>query len=176
MTNKGKYLESVERGFLYYKDEYYGRNRVEPELLVYFAGWQSQFCLLLYETTRKRELKERVKNYLFQLHDRIIEQNFYGNIKRYAERQISVEVACALEGLNDAYTIAFAEKDNRTVTYQMALCVSLAYLLSVQCVRMCSEKEKGGFGLSLLDRTQRIDVTGHFVNGMIKSLRNRVAC
>ncbi len=176
MTSEDKYLESVERGFIYYKDEYYGNNRVEPDLLVYFANWQSQFCRLLFETTRKEELRERVKNYLFELHDRIVEQSFYEKVKRYAERQISVEVACALEGLNDAYAIAFAQKDARTATYQTALCVSLAYLLSVQCVRMCSEKERGGFGMSLSDRTQRIDITGHFVNGMIKSLRNGVVC
>jgi hypothetical protein len=32
------------------------------------------------------------------------------------------------------------------------------------------------FGLSLFERTQRIDVAGHFVNGMIKGLNNRLIC
>jgi hypothetical protein len=176
LTHEKKYLESVERGFDYYKNEYYEKNRVEPDLLVFFANWQSQFCRLLYQETQKQELKDRVKDYLFELHDRIIEQDFYERVIENPGQQVSVEVACALEGLNEAYAIAVEEKDHRTAAYQRALCISLAYLSNVQCVRICTERERGGFGFSLSDRTQRIDVTGHFVNGMIKSLRNGVVC
>jgi hypothetical protein len=176
MTNENKYLESVEQGFAYYKTKYYERNRVQPGLLAFFANWQSQFCRLLYGYTRKEELRKQVRGYVFQLHDRIIERNFYERVKRYPEKQVSVEVACALEGLNDAYSIAFQENNDRRKAYQGPLCISLAYLLKLQCIRRCAEKEKGGFGFSLSDRTQRIDVTGHFVNGMIKSLNNRIVC
>jgi len=122
------------------------------------------------------ELKRRVKDYVFQLHDRIIGRNFFESVKKYPERQVSVEVACALEGLNDAYAIALLENDDHKEMYRGSLCISLAYLLKVQCVRYCAEKERGGFGFSLLDRTQRIDVTGHFVNALIKSLHNRIRC
>jgi hypothetical protein len=55
ITNKEKYLESVEQGFIYYKTKYYERNRAQPSLLVFFANWQSQFCRLLYEYTQKEE-------------------------------------------------------------------------------------------------------------------------
>ncbi len=176
MTHEKKYLESVERGFDCYKNEYYKKNRVDPNLLVFFGNWQSQFCRLLYEETQREELKEQVKNYLFELHDGIIEQGFYERVKRYPEGQDSVEVACALEGLNDAYAISAKKKDRRTEEYQRALCISIDYLLKVQCVRRCPEKAKGGFGLSLWNRTQRIDVTGHFVNALIKSVRNGLLC
>lgn len=176
MTREKKYLDSAEKGFAYYRDHYYGKNRVEPAMLVYFANWQSQFCRLLYEDTQKAKLKKQVGNYLFLLHDKIIGQKFYGRVKRSPERQISVEVACALEGLNDAYAVALQENDDRTESYRQALCVCLAYASKLQCVQNCREKERGGFGFSLSNRTQRIDVTGHFVSGMIKSLRNGILC
>jgi hypothetical protein len=176
MTKEKKYLESVEQGLIYYKTKYYERNRVQPGLLVFFANWQSQFCRLLHEYTQKEELKRQVREYVFQLHDRIIERNFYERVRRYPEKQVSVEVACTLEGLNDAYAIAFQKNNDHRKTYQEPLCISLAYLLKLQCIRHCAQKEKGGFGFSLFDRTQRIDVTGHFLNALIKSLNNQIVC
>ena len=176
MTNVEKYLESAERGFIYYKTEYYERNRVQTNLLVFFANWQSQFCRLLHEYTEKMGLKRQVKGYVFQLHDRIIGRNFFEKVKKHPEKQGSVEVACALEGLNDAYAIALLENDDHKEMYRGSLCISLAYLLKIQCVRHCAQKERGGFGFSLFDRTQRIDVTGHFVNAMIKILSNKIVC
>ncbi|RPJ04617.1 MAG: hypothetical protein EHM36_09860 [Deltaproteobacteria bacterium] len=176
LTKEKRYLESVEQGFLYYKTKYYERNRVQPGLLPYFANWQSQFCRLLYEDTQKEELRGRVRDYVFQLHDKMIERGFYERIGRYPEKQISVEVACALEGLNDAFAIALQENHDHKGTYRDSVCTALAYLLKLQCVRHCAEKERGCFGFSFSDHTQRIDVTGHFVNGMIKSLRNEIRC
>lgn len=176
MTGYEGYLRSVERGFVHYKKHYYERNRVRPDLLVFFANWQSQFCRLLYVHSRDKKIREEARDYVLELHDRIIERGFYENEERRPEQQAAVEAACALEGLNDAYAIAAKEKDPRVERYQKALCISLAYVLRVQCSRNCAEKETGGFGHSLSDRTQRTDVTGHFVNGMIKSLANRLAC
>jgi hypothetical protein len=176
MTNETRYLESVEKGFVYYKTKYYERNRVQPDLLTFFANWQSQYCRLLCEHTQKEELRTQVRDYVFQLHDRMIERKFYEKVRRYPEKQISVEVASALEGLNDAYAIVPLEFENRRNNYQELLCISLAYLLKLQCIHRCAEKEKGGFGFSLSDRKQRIDVTGHFVNAMIKSINNKIMC
>jgi hypothetical protein len=176
MSNEKKYLESVEQGFVYYKTKYYDRNRVQLSLLAFFANWQSQFCHLLYEYTQKEELRREVREYVFQLHDRVIERNFYERVRRYPEKQDSVEVACALEGLNEAYSIALQENNDRREAYQESLCISLAYLLKLQCIRRCAKSEKGGFGFSLSNRTQRIDVTGHFVNALIKSLNNQIVC
>ncbi|RPJ00079.1 MAG: hypothetical protein EHM36_15125, partial [Deltaproteobacteria bacterium] len=140
MTSEKKYLESVEQGFVYYKTRYYERNRVQPSLLAFFANWQSQFCRLLYEYTQREELKNQVREYVFQLHDRIVERNFYERVRRYPEKQVSVEVACALEGLNDAYAIAPEEYEDLRKRYHESLCISLAYLLKLQCVRRCAEK------------------------------------
>jgi hypothetical protein len=97
-------------------------------------------------------------------------------VDKLPERQSSVEVASALEGLNEAYAVASQGRDHRLDRYKESLCLALSYLLQVQCTVRCAEKEKGGLGFSLTNRNQRIDVTGHLVNGLIKSLQNRVSC
>jgi hypothetical protein len=172
-----RYLESVERGFLYYKEQYYEKNGVRPGSLIFFANWQSQCGRLLFELTQQAELKSMVRNYLFRLYDRILESGFHERVEKHPSSQVSVEVACALEGLNDAYMIAFEENDNeRLKRYAEGICIFLSYLLELQCVTHCAPKEKGGFGLSFTDRAQRIDVTGHVVNGFIKTLNNQIEC
>jgi hypothetical protein len=86
-----------------------------------------------------------------------------------------VEVACALEGLNDAYTIAVREGDTgRSAAYERCILTALSWLLRAQRLDDCTSRERGGFGHSLMDRTQRIDVTGHVVAGFIKSVRNGI--
>jgi hypothetical protein len=176
LSGDKRYLESVERGFRYYKSEYYEKGRVESDMLVFFANWQSQFCRLLYQNTERLDSREIIQNYIFQLHDKIIEGGFYRNVDKFPERQSTVEVASALEGLNDAYAIASQQKDHRLDRYKGYICLALSYLLQVQCTTHCAEKEKGGLGLSLANRTQRIDVTGHMVSGLIKSLQNKISC
>ena len=89
---------------------------------------------------------------------------------------MSVEVACALEGLNDAYAIGGATNDNRAERYRRCICTGLAYLLRLQCTANGTERERGGFGLSLRDRTQRIDITGHAASALIKSVVNGIEC
>jgi hypothetical protein len=176
LTGDRKYLQSVERGFLYYRSRYYETGGEDEEGLVFFANWQSQFCRLLYQDTEKADLKRALKNYMLGLHDRIIENGFYRKVNKLPERQSSVEVASALEGLNEAYAVASQGRDHRLDRYKESLCLALSYLLQVQCTVRCAEKEKGGLGFSLTNRNQRIDVTGHLVNGLIKSLQNRVSC
>jgi hypothetical protein len=73
-----------------------------------------------------------------------------------------------------APVVVLQENDDRREAYQESICISLAYLLKLQCIHRCATKEMGGFELSLSDRTQRIDVIGHYVNAMIKSLNNQI--
>jgi hypothetical protein len=56
-----------------------------------------------------------VAGYVYSLHDRIIDRGFYEEVERRPNRQVSVEVACALEGINDAYALANATNDDRVV-------------------------------------------------------------
>ncbi|HKQ78029.1 MAG TPA: hypothetical protein VJ810_30305 [Blastocatellia bacterium] len=124
-----RYLESVERGFSYYDAQYFRRGRVAKDILVFFANWQSQACRLLFEFTTQQALKREVASYVFRLHDQIIERGFYEGVERHPARQVSVAVACALEGLNDAYVIARATNGDRVQPYRRSICAGLDYLL-----------------------------------------------
>jgi hypothetical protein len=169
-------LQGAERGVAYYDAHYFRRGRVGDDLLVFFANWQSQACRLLFEDTSSGVLKRDVAHYVFKMHDQIIDQGFYGEIERQAARQVSVEVACALEGLNDAYSIARSLDDDRAERYRQCLCMGLKYLIALQCTSGGTMRERGGFGMSLSDRAQRIDITGHAASAFMKSVENGIEC
>ena len=103
-----------------------------------------------------------------------IERGFYRDVESYPARQVSVEVACALEGLNDAYSIAHSSHDERAEGHRRCICTGLKYLLELQCTDAGTEKERGGFGMSLSERTQRIDITGHVASAFMKSAENGI--
>ena len=169
-------LDSATRAFAYYDEHYFRGGRVTDDLLVFFANWQSQACRLLFEHANSPALAARVAEYVFGMQDRIIGRGFFDAVERSPDEQVSVEVACALEGLNDAYAIARASSDARAESYRRSICVGLEYLLALQCTRSAATREVGGFGMSRLDRTQRIDVTGHAASAFLKSIANSVSC
>jgi hypothetical protein len=174
LTKDARCLDSVERGFAYYKRAYYDRGRVQPDVLVFFANWQSQAGRLLFEATTKPKMKELVRAFLFELHDRAIESGFYDRVAREPEAQACVEVACGLEGLADAYAIAALSQDRRMGDYRRCLLAALGFLMRAQRITSCTDRERGGFGGSLAIREQRIDVTGHVASGFIKSVESGI--
>jgi hypothetical protein len=174
LTGDVRYVESVERGFAHYKREYYDRGRVAADSLVFFANWQSQSGRVLFEVTAKPDVKHLVRSFLFTLHDRIIESGYYGGVVQRPDAQACVEVACALEGLADAYAVAVASQDRRTADYRRCIDTALRVLVRAQRLTGCTARERGGFGGSLANREQRIDVTGHVANGFIKCVENGI--
>jgi len=163
-----RYLESVERGFAFYR-----KVAPAPGLLVFHANWQSQYAALLHRHTSSGNVRRAVRDYAFALHDRILDARFYDEVAKSPRQQATVEVACALEGVNDAYSIAALERDARHMrAYERCIRVALEYLFLAQRLEGCTRRERGGFGHSLADRTQRIDVTGHVASGFIKAARN----
>jgi hypothetical protein len=173
-TGDARYLDSVERGFAYYKRDYYDRGLVAPDAIVFFANWQSQTGRPLFKATSRPEVKELVHTFLFELHDRVIESGFYDRVARRPERQACVEVACGLEGLADAYAVAVASHDQRRAKYRRCIGIALDFLVRAQRTTGCTARERGGFGGSLTSREQRIDVTGHVASGFIKSVENGI--
>jgi hypothetical protein len=172
-------LQSAERAFSYYDSQYFRCDRVAGNILVFFANWQSQACRLLFECTQSMEIKKDVADYLCRMHDQIMERDFYENVERHPAQQVSVEVACALEGVNDAYaltSLAYTSDDKRAKRYHDCICAGLTYLLRLQSIRSGTERERGGFGLTLEDRTQRIDITGHAASAFMKSVENGAEC
>jgi hypothetical protein len=175
VTGDARYLESVERGFVHYKRAYYDAGLLDPDAIVFFANWQSQAGLPLFEATSKQEIKDLVRTFLLELHDRIIVGGFYDRVARRPERQACVEVACGLEGLSGAYAIAVSTCDRRIGDYRRCIEIALGFLLRAQRTTGCTGRERGGFGGSLASREQRIDVTGHVASGFIKSIENGIA-
>jgi len=171
-----RYLQSVESGFSHYDAQYFRRDHVPEDMLVFFANWQSQACRLLFECTRSAAIKQEVADYVRRMHDQIIERGFYENVGRNPAQQVSVEVACALEGLNDTYALVYTSDDTRAEHYHQCICTGLAYLLRLQCTHNGTERERGGFGLTLENRTQRIDITGHAASAFMKSMENGIEC
>jgi len=174
LTRDARYLDSVERGFAHYKRAYYDRGWVRPDFLVFFANWQSQAGRMLFEATTKPKVKEFVRAFLFELHDRVIASGFYDRVARQPEAQACVEAACGLEGLADAYAIAASSRDPRTADYRRCVLTALGFLMRAQRTTGCTDRERGGFGGSLTSREQRIDVTGHVASGFIKSIENGI--
>jgi hypothetical protein len=175
-TRDPRYLASVERGFAHYRDRF-PETAVAPELLVFYAHWQSQYGARLHEFTKSDHLRSAVRDYVLALHDRIVDAGFCDAVERSPMGQATVEVASALEGANDAYTIAKREGDaRRTQAFERCIRIALRFLLRAQRLERCTPRERGGFGDSLTERTQqRIDVTGHVVSGFVKTARNRIA-
>ncbi len=175
LTGNARYLHSVERGFGHYKRGYYDRGLLGPDLLVFFANWQSQAGRALYAATSGPEVKDLVRSFLFELQDRIIGSGFYDRVTRRPEEQACVEVACGLEGLTDTYAIAAATRDPRTADYRRSIQSALGFLIGAQRTANCTDRERGGFGGSLASREQRIDVTGHVASGFIKCVENGIS-
>jgi hypothetical protein len=174
ITRDPRYLDSVERGFACYKEDFYDRGLISPEFLIFFANWQSQAGRRLFETTASLEVQDLVSAYLFELHDRVIRSGFYNRVAHQPEAQVCVEVACGLEGIADAHAIAALRDDRRAEDYQQCIVTALDFLIRAQRTAGCTERERGGFGQSLANREQRIDVTGHVASGFIKSIENGI--
>ena len=171
-----KCLESAERAFAYYDAEYFRRGLVADDVLVFFANWQSQACRLLFEHARTPASAREIADYLYRMQDRIIESGFFDAVERRPGQQASVAVACALEGLNDAYRVARTAHDARVEPYRRRICTGLTCLLALQCSRSATNRACGGFGMASGDATQRIDVTGHAASAFMKSIENDIAC
>jgi hypothetical protein len=174
LTKDARYLDSVERGFAHYKRAHYDQGRLEPDMLVFFANWQSQAGRLLFEETTKPHVKDLVRTFLFELHDLVITSGFYDRVARQPLAQACVEVACGLEGLADAYAIAASSDDRQMADYRRCILTALSFLMRAQRTAGCTDRERGGFGHSPAIREQRIDVTGHVASGFIKCVENGI--
>ncbi len=162
-------LDAAERGAAWFRASLPPED-VASDLLVFFANWQSQYGALLRQRTRSEEVRAGVRDYLFALHDTILATGFYEDVAARPEWQACVQVACGLEGVVEAYAIAAAEGDrSRAHRYADAVRAAGDFLARAQR-REGRPRERGGFGHSLSDRAQRIDVTGHAANGLMRTL------
>ncbi|HEY3444822.1 MAG TPA: hypothetical protein VGK67_00605 [Myxococcales bacterium] len=93
-----------------------------------------------------------------------------------AERALAgCEALVAERGVADAFAVAAQSEDGGADSYRGHAQRALAFLLAAQrTAPECAPRERGGFGYSLENRTQRLDVTGHAASGFIKCVENGI--
>ena len=77
---------------------------------MFFVNCQSQAGRLLFETTAKPNVKDLVRAFLFELHDRVIESGFYDGVARLPEAPV-------LLARWKGYAIATSSQDRPTADY-----------------------------------------------------------
>lgn len=161
--------DAVVRGFDWFRT-FHSLRHVDPDLLVFYANWQSQFMALLYRVADPA-LRARVRDELFSLHDALLDVGFWEEVALRPEEQACVQVACGLEGVAEGYDVARAEADTRReARYGAAGRVACRFLIRAQRTRGTA-RERGGFGHSLAERGQRVDVTGHAAHGLQRAVQ-----
>ncbi len=154
-ANTSPYLSSVEQAFPYYRGFYEQHHQRKQQYEVFLANWLSQaFCLLHRHaaSSRRRRTRRAVRSFLWKMHDDIISAGFYEGIALRPRDYATVEVACGLEGLCDAYSLIVdsgkeeeQEKEQeeeeeeeadvvekRKECYRRAICTAIEFLLAVQ--------------------------------------------
>jgi hypothetical protein len=179
-------LPAVERAFDFYSDHYHQGN-VDARYTSFFANWQVQaFSKLLNvwktikvtNTTSKKETS-LVADYILELCREIIESEPWNNLavggsKSY--RHLStVEIACGLEALAEGTRVAMTtdRMAEASLFWNHAL-QAVHFLKAVQDQLPLSTAEVNatvgygglGYGFGILE--QRLDVTGHAANALVK--------
>ncbi len=143
-ANASPYLSSVEQAFPYYRGFYEQHHQRKQQYEVFLANWLSQaFCLLHRHaaSSSRRRTRLAVRSFLWKMHDDIISAGFYEGIARRPRDYATVEVACGLEGLCDAYSLIVDSRkeeeeadvvEKRKESYRRAICTAIEFLLAVQ--------------------------------------------
>ncbi|KAL6063052.1 Terpenoid cyclases/protein prenyltransferase alpha-alpha toroid [Balamuthia mandrillaris] len=196
-TKDEKYLRSVQRAHPFYSSLFL-QGKVPSDHLIFFANWFSQSSAPLFQhlPTLKdgQEEREEVKRVVVKLFDHIVERvGYFERVSQAPSEMATVEVACALEGLADAYFVLCSpsgeearekeEERRRKEKWKRSCGIAIHFLLMVQRKEDKAEKGgknakkkrgAGGFGHMLQYPKQRVDVTGHVLSGFIKVIEHRV--
>jgi hypothetical protein len=171
-TGDPRFRASAERALGWYRS-WWDSGHVEPEVGVFYANGQSQAAARLCLDSEREEVRRQARDYLFALHDRVLRSGFYQGLRTHPLGQPTIQVACALEGVNEAYAEALRTGDaERAGRYRACALVALAHLADAQIVEGGTERETGGFAYSSNERTQRIDVAGRVASGFMRSMEN----
>jgi len=165
-SKEEKYLESVEKSF-----HYYSKLQVDEEIIPFYSNWQCQACKFLFQNTKDKKLATSVQHFVLQLQDELVHSRFFEYLQVYPTHYATVEVACALEGLVDAFSMCQLQDTKRRQKYLESIRVAVEFLLQLQN-KSTDENARGGFGNSIQNQLQRGDVTGHVLNSFIKILEN----
>lgn len=175
-TGDGKYLESVEKAFPYYRD-YWRENKNTA-----FIPWHSQAYLLYYKANQNNEMKD----FVFEMNDWLIDnyqlaQSDYPDYIGGFKARPSNSTASYLEGIADAYELAkISGDDNHMSKYQKASALAARFVMQTQYTTdntfylEDTTKVLGGFRQSLTNNQQRNDYTQHATLSLIKMIDYKI--
>ena len=172
----GRFLHAGLKAFAAYRRAYEAE-KVRPGSLIFFANWQCQAgeALLKYVTDdcKARHILET----MLQLQDAVVfTEKFFERIADQPEEASVVQVACGLEGLAATHSAAMRlgeeSHQQRAAAWEPTIITAVNFLLAVQSGSSGEDDEdaQGGFGFTMGDSRQRIDVTGHVCAGFMHLL------
>jgi len=181
ITKDNIYKRSVEHAFPFYL-KYCKEKEYVYDDIIFFANWMTQALTSLYRVTTNNIIKKEILKFVYAMHDKVIDAHYYSNLATTPKYYSVVEVACGLEGLTDAYWLcadhlqSLEYQDDQQIErnellrrreqYRSAIGFATKFLLQVQ--NKDKGPEHGGFGHSITNPVQRIDVTGHVMNAFVK--------
>lgn len=175
-------LNAVYYAFKFYS-KYYYTGKIKSDLLIFFSNWQTQAFSLFFQILWKIDTSptlnfnvdvtiKDIKRYIFTLQTAVINSLTFKSLgNNNYDKLATVEVACGLESLTYALEIAY-KVEPTDIAKQ--ICVSIKHaMLFLNEVQVFENNKRGigGFGQSLSNNTQRIDVTGHVSNAYLKIIK-----
>ena len=181
-------IPAVQRAFLFYSD-YYHQGYVSEHYTSFFGNWQAQCFSKLFVALEREEMKHALRddnvtssvvaNYLFELCDPIIMSDPWQLLRKGQFAELStVEIACGLEAIADGCRVALelysesvsldSAAQERLTRYWQYVESAVRFLSVVQNAVPVGVVGSGGLCYALNVPEQRLDVTGHAVNALIK--------
>jgi len=174
-TKDSKYMNAVQKAFPYYRKYWRGNKNAA------FVSWNTQAYKILYDVTKSK----MIASFIFEMNDWIVkneqvhESLYKDEIGGMPKKSPRFSTSVYVQGINDAYSVAVAERDHkRTVRYRDSIKSGIRFILLSQYVYLNSyylpneERAYGGFRYSLTKNNMRIDFTQHAIFAILKALEN----
>lgn len=167
-TGNEKYLDSVKKGFYYYRDYWRGERPMA------FTPWHIQAYYRLYRIEPLPEYRE----FVFEMADYLseIQENTTNGAFSVPG---GISTAVYIEGMEDAYSLAVESGDSsRALRYKRVLFSSIDFMISLQyseeerAKKELPENVLGGFRNSFASPETRIDNNQHAVLALFKHRKN----
>jgi hypothetical protein len=180
---RGRIVQAAKRAFLFYSD-FHNKGHIDQRYTSFFGNWQVQCFTKLLDILQHDKLNpmahvtpdessltsDDVANYIFQLCDNIIDSPHWKRLeKRRYDTLSTVEIACGLEALAEGTRVAMDRLDwIRVQRYWHHVRHAVEFLALIQDQVSVGSVGYGGLGHGLGLLEQRLDVTGHAVNALVK--------
>jgi hypothetical protein len=191
-----KVVPALQRAFIFYS-AYYRHDNVDERYTSFFGNWQVQCFARLFDALHHEEQKQEsaianantnldatssvtataVADYVLELCDSIVASGPWQLLRKGNYTNLStVEIACGLEALAEGCRLAVElhsassslSASGKLSGYWPYVESAIQFVANVQNEVPDGVIGSGGLGYGMLVPEQRLDVTGHAVNALIK--------